>query len=106
MTITGGDLAAILGSAATLVAAVAAAVVLITKELRHVNDRVAAEASDGRDGVEQVHKIVNQQRTDMIDAAEARAIYEQLLIKTLGEHGIRVPPDTAPDTSGTVKKAS
>lgn len=76
----GVGIAAIIASVGTLITAVVGAYVLLARR----------EIRDVRRHVQQVHTIVNQQRTDA-------AKYTAVLIAALREKGIDVPDDESLD---------
>jgi len=73
-----GDVVTIMGAAGVLITAIAGAIVT----LRRVDKVKETLQSD----VQAVHKIVNQQRTDML-------AYQKTLIDVLVAKGIHVPTD-------------
>jgi hypothetical protein len=77
MTMTGGDIALVIGAVTTLVTAGTASFLAIRSGFKTV-----------REDVQAVHSIVNQASTD------AKA-YNLLLSNTLRMHGIDVPVDAA-----------
>ena len=77
---TASDVVTIMGAAGVLITAIAGAIVT----LRRVQDVKETLQSD----VQAVHKIVNQQRTDML-------AYQAKLVDALLVAGIKVPHDKA-----------
>lgn len=77
---TVSDVVLILGAVGALVTVITAAVVSLRKI-----DTVKKEL---REDVQAVHKIVNQQRTDML-------AYQKTLIDVLVSKGIHVPTDSS-----------
>jgi hypothetical protein len=75
---TAGDVVTIMGALGVLITAIAGAIVT----LRRVDKVKETLQSD----VQAVHKIVNQQRTDML-------AYQKTLIDVLTSKGIHVPTD-------------
>jgi ABC-type uncharacterized transport system YnjBCD ATPase subunit len=73
-----GDVVTIMGAAGVLITAIAGAIVT----LRRVQDVKETLQTD----VQAVHKIVNQQRTDML-------AYQKVLVDALSARGIHVPTD-------------
>lgn len=69
------------GLATSLVALVAGVLVLY-RELRKTNAKV-----------DEVHIIVNQQRTDMVDFIDEQRRYQRVLEDTLRAAGVAVPVD-------------
>jgi hypothetical protein len=78
--VTVSDVVLILGAVGALVTVITAAVVSLRKI-----DTVKKEL---REDVQAVHKIVNQQRTDML-------AYQKTLIDVLVSKGIHVPTDSS-----------
>jgi hypothetical protein len=73
---TAEGIALILGAVATLVTSVATAVVMIMRR----------EVKQIQAGVQDVHTLVNQNRSDML-------AYQNDLVQVLVEHGLMVPRD-------------
>jgi hypothetical protein len=71
---TGSSWAGVITALATLVTALGGFVVAIKVLVPNRRD------------TQEIHKIVNQQRTDMLR-------FQRALIKTLVEHGVKVPED-------------
>ena len=70
---------------------VAARVTGAAELLAKQNERVAASAELTNTKLEEVHKIVNQQRTDMLN-------YQAVLLDALRAAGVQVPQDASLDT--------
>jgi beta-lactamase regulating signal transducer with metallopeptidase domain len=78
--VTVSDVVLILGAVGALVTVITAAVVSLRK--------IDTVKNELKEDVQAVHKIVNQQRTDML-------AYQKTLIDVLISKGIHVPTDTS-----------
>lgn len=79
------DIILIIGALGGLVTVVTAAIVSL-RRIETVKTEVKAVKEELKEDVQSVHKIVNQQRTDML-------AYQKTLIDALISSGIHVPTD-------------
>lgn len=88
------DIVLLLGAVGVLVTTIAGAIMTLRRvetvkaEVETVKAEVETSKSEIKEGVEAVHKIVNQHQTDML-------AYQQLLVDTLTDKGIHVPRDVS-----------